>query len=205
MSQRPEERDELSNPPPPAGEPKEQQQVEDDIEETKEEIETKETTGVSSDKTDVDDVEKPKPNPTANQQLQRQSSDGGGVSGGTVDGGAGSSNNASADKSTPPSSAVSSAAPAAPAPSPNPKLPASTSAPSTPAAPIPVRHVLPQIPTMFHSRLAVSKASRKVQTNSTFLLFTDTSKVATPSETNSHQGLTKKNIWVILIYYPETY
>ncbi len=27
----------------------------------------------------------------------------------------------------------------------------------------PVRHVLPQIPTMSHSRLAVSKASRKVE------------------------------------------
>ena len=32
-----------------------------------------------------------------------------------------------------------------------------------PPAPVPVRHVLPQIPTMSHSRLAVSKASRKVQ------------------------------------------
>ncbi len=48
---------------------------------------------------------------------------------------------------------------------------------ATPLAPapfIPIRHNLPQIPTMSHSRLAVSKASSRKQVlkiNSTFLLF----------------------------------
>ena len=51
---------------------------------------------------------------------------------------------------------------------------------------MPVRHVLPQIPTMSHSRLAVSKASRKVQTNSTF---------------SSRTGLPPNHPFVAIVFY----
>ena len=44
-----------------------------------------------------------------------------------------------------------------------------TGAPATPPVVAPVRHILPQIPTMSHSRLAVSKASRKVEQHSSTL------------------------------------
>ena len=138
MNQHPEVRDELSRPPPPAGVQQQQQQEVDDKKNPKE---TKTTSGVLSAK--PDDVEKPNAKPDKVEPR----SDGGSVAGDT-----GSNASDGAQQQKTPTSPL--AAPAIPKPTISPV--------------VPVRHVLPQIPTMSHSRLAVSKASRKVQTNSTF-------------------------------------
>ena len=142
MNQHPEVRDELSKRPPPAGVQQQQQQEVDDKKDPKE-TEAKTTSGVSSAK--PDDVVKPNPKPDNVEPR----SDGGGIVGDT--GGSNASGGVQQQK-TPTSSPL--ASPAIPKPTVSPV--------------VPVRHVLPQIPTMSRSRLAVSKASRKVQTNSTF-------------------------------------
>ena len=139
MNQHPEVRDELSKRPPPAGVQQQQQEV-DDKKDPKE-TEAKTTSGVSSAK--PDDVVKPNPKPDKVEPR----SDGGGVVGDT-----GSNASGGVQPQKTPTSPL--AAPAISKPTISPV--------------VPVRHVLPQIPTMSHSRLAVSKASRKVQTKSTF-------------------------------------
>ena len=140
MNQHPEVRGELSKRPPPAGVQQQQQQEVDDKKDPKE-TEVKTTSGVSSAK--PDDVVKPNPKPDKVEPR----SDGGGTVGDT-----GSNASGGVQPQKTPTSPLASSA-----------IPKPTISPV-----VPVRHVLPQIPTMSHSRLAVSKASRKVQTNSTF-------------------------------------
>ena len=141
MNQHPEVRDELSKRPPPAGVQQQQQQQEVDDKKDPKETEAKTISGVSSAK--PDDVVKPNPKPDKVEPR----SDGGGVVGDT-----GSNASGGVQPQKTPTSPL--AAPAISKPTISPV--------------VPVRHVLPQIPTMSHSRLAVSKASRKVQTKSTF-------------------------------------